>query len=103
MFLTHLIASGFLGCPQLQRSSVKVTTRDGCILVFFFFLIFYPPSQDDLKMTGAASKLEANAKDGFLHCSFLYSNEGVQEIKTHINLLGVKKNFYSFVNFNINN
>lgn len=55
----------------------------------FFFLRF--PSQDGFRMTEAANKLEANAKDGLLELSFLYSHDGVQEIKTHINLLRDKE------------
>lgn len=39
--LIHLIASGFLGCPQLRSSSLKVTTRDGCIRIFFSFNLLF--------------------------------------------------------------
>lgn len=63
--LIHLIASGFLCCPQL-KSSLQVTAelQETVVCIRTFFIFFYS-SQDGFRMSGAANKLEANAKDGF--------------------------------------
>lgn len=99
-------------CPQLKSSSIQVTVelqgtlesiRASCeqVSISFFFFSF-TPSQEDFRMTGAGNKLEANAKDGFLKCNFLWSHDGEQEIKTDLNLLGIKNsNTLSYIFFSI--
>lgn len=92
LLLIHLIASGSLCCPQLQRASLQVMVElqgtvkyirsTSCEQDFFFLSYFLRfPFQDYFRVTEAANKLEANAKDSFFSNVFFFYTDKMERRK----------------------